>query len=159
MKLKTTLLIALLTLNVFAAEETKEQKAKELMKIMEVSKVIDSSLAEVSKFTDQMVDAQQLSAEQKVKAKKIAKASVGKTFKAMKAIDWDKMFSEIYAEVFTKDELTELIKFYKSPIGKKFLEKQPQLTSATMQKMQVEMSKVMPQIQKDIQDAITKAKK
>ena len=159
MKLKTTLLIAMLALNIFAAEETKEQKAKELMKIMEVSKVIDSSLAEVSKFTDQMVDAQQLSAVQKAKAKKIAKASVDKTFKAMKAIDWDKMFSEIYAEVFTKDELTELIRFYKSPIGEKLLEKQPQLTSATMQKMQVEMSKVMPQIQKDIQDAITKAKK
>lgn len=159
MKLKTTLLTAMLALNIFAAEETKEQKAEELMTIIEVTKAIDSSFAEMGKFTDQMVDAQQLSSEQKVKAKELAKASMEKTFKAMRSIDWEKMFAAIYAEVFTKKELEELIKFYKSPIGKKLLEKQPQLTSATMQKMQVEMSKLMPQIQKDIQKAIQKAAK
>ncbi len=159
MKLKVTLLIAMLAVNIFAAEETKEQKAKELVKLMEVTKAIDSSFSEVSNFSEQMVDAQQLSAEEKEKAKKYAKTSMEKTFKAMKAIDWEKMFADIYAEVFTEDELNELTKFYKSPIGKKLLEKQPELTRATMQKMQMEMSKLMPQIQKDIQEAIIKAKK
>ncbi len=36
-------------------------------------------------------------------------------------------FVEIYAEVFNEKEINELIVFYQSPIGKKFLKKSPEL--------------------------------
>ena len=67
------------------------------------------------------------------------------------------MFAEIYSDVFTEDEIQGIIDFYKSPIGQKMLEKQPELTGATMQKMQVEMAKIMPAIQKAAMEAITEA--
>ena len=60
--------------------------------------------------------------------------------------------------MFTEDELQDLIDFYKSPLGQKMLKKQPELMKATMQKMQVEMSKVMPKIQADIKKAIEEVK-
>jgi hypothetical protein len=51
-----------------------------------------------------------------------------------------------------------VIDFYKSPVGAKFIEKQPELMAQTMQKMQVEMAKIMPKIQADVQKAIQESK-
>jgi len=60
--------------------------------------------------------------------------------------------------VFTEKELQAVIDFYKSPVGAKFIEKQPELMAQTMQKMQVEMAKIMPKIQADVQKAIQESK-
>jgi hypothetical protein len=77
----------------------------------------------------------------------------------MKSVDWNKMFAEVYAEVFTAEEIDGLIKFYKSPLGQKLLAKEPQLTKATMAKMQVEMAKIMPKLQANMAKAIANSKK
>jgi len=50
-----------------------------------------------------------------------------------------------------------IIDFYKSPVGKKMLEKQPELVAATMQRMQTEMAKLMPKIQAATMSAIQDA--
>ena len=41
-------------------------------------------------------------------------------------------FVKIYAESFTEDELEQLIDFYRSPIGKKVIEKMPALAQKAM---------------------------
>lgn len=46
------------------------------------------------------------------------------------------MTAEIYAKHFTAQELDELIAFYKTPIGKKLIEKLPIITSESMEKGQ-----------------------
>jgi len=51
-----------------------------------------------------------------------------------------------YAQTFTADQLDGIIAFYETPIGKKFVEKQPQIMSATMLKMNKIMLRVMPDI-------------
>ena len=53
----------------------------------------------------------------------------------------------------------DLIDFYKSPIGKKFLEKQPQLMAATMGKMSGEIQKLWPKINSEVMNAIEEVKK
>ncbi|MDA3799774.1 MAG: DUF2059 domain-containing protein [Kiritimatiellae bacterium] len=162
MKLKIALLaIAIaLPMQMFAVtttQATAQDKAKELMKILNISKSIDSSFAEVSKFSSQMIKAQDLSPEEKVKAKQYMEKSMTATFSEMKTIDWDKMFADVYASVFTAEEIDGLIKFYKSPLGQKLLAKEPELTKATMQKMQVEMAKIMPKLQANMAKAISEA--
>lgn len=134
-------------------------KAKELIKIMEVTKQLDASQQQIGNFMDQMVDSQGLSGEEAATAKALAKKSMESSFEAMKSIDWEAMFGDIYASVFTEEEIQALIDFYKSPIGKKYLDKQPELMAATMQKMQGEMAKLMPKIQADVAKAIEEAKK
>ncbi len=161
MKLKIALLAAALTLplQIFATEATATSKAQELIQILNITKSIDSSFDEVANFSSQMIDSQDLTAEEKVEAKKIMNQSMKSTFSEMKSIDWNKMFAEVYASVFTADEIDGLIKFYKSPLGQKLLEKEPQLTKATMQKMQIEMAKIMPKIQAGMAKAIQESKK
>jgi uncharacterized protein len=161
MKLKIALLVIalILPMQIFAAKATATSKAQELIQILNITKSIDSSLDEVANFSSQMIDSQNLTAEEKVEAKKIMNQSMKSTFAEMKSIDWNKMFAEVYASVFTSEEIDELIKFYKSPLGQKLLEKEPQLTKATMQKMQAEMAKIMPKIQAGMAKAIQESKK
>jgi len=158
MKLKLFLLTAALTVNLFSADDSKLVKAKELMKVIQLTKMIDSSFSQVEQFSEQMVSSQNLSPSQMEAVKKQIKSSMAETMKTVKTMDWEKMFSDIYAKVFTKEELSGLIKFYKSPLGKKLLKKQPELMQETMQKVQMEMTKIMPKLQQDIQEAIKTAK-
>lgn len=160
--MKTTLILLtfMVSISLYAVDNQEErlEKAKELVSAMQMTKAMDSSFEQIVQFSDQMVDAQNLSAEEAAKAKELSKKSMEITFAKVKNIDWVTMFSEIYAEVFSQKELQELINFYLSPIGQKMIEKQPQLMQATMRKMQVEMGKIMPEIQRDIQKAIEDAK-
>ncbi|MDT8390480.1 MAG: DUF2059 domain-containing protein [Lentisphaeria bacterium] len=160
MKRTLTLLAVLVSLNVFGTDtrEDRLDKAKDLVNAMQMTKAMDASFDQIVRFSEQMVDAQNLSAEEAAKAKESSKKAMEITFAKVKNIDWVTMFSEIYAEVFTTKELQDLIDFYLSPIGQKMIEKQPQLMQATMQKMQVEMGKIMPDLQRDIQKAIEEAK-
>jgi len=67
-----------------------------------------------------------------------------------KEMSWDSMkddFISIYAETYTKEELGGLIKFYKSPVGRAFIKKQPELMKRSMQLSQKRVAKLMPKIQ------------
>jgi len=131
------------------------EKAKELMQLMEITEQLDSTQEQIGAFAEQMVDSQGLTQEEAEKAKRLARKSMDASFDAM--IPWEEMFAEVYASVFTEPELQGIIDFYQSPVGQKFLEKQPELMQATMQQMQGEMAKHMPKIQADIQAAIEEA--
>lgn len=50
-----------------------------------------------------------------------------------KATDFVKLYTPIYAKFYTEDDITELIKFYKSPIGKKVKETTPLVMEESMQ--------------------------
>jgi len=135
------------------------EKAKELINIMELTKQLDATQQALSKFIDQMVDSQGLSAEEAKQAKALSKKRMESTFEGMKSIDWETMFADIYASVFSEEEIQALIDFYTSPAGKKLLDKQPELIAASLQKMQGEMAKLIPKIQADVAKAIEEAKK
>jgi len=159
--MKITMFVSLIAISLTAqiAVADSLEKARELMSIMEVTKQLDASRQQVGNFMDQVIDSQGLSDEEAREAKALAKKSMESSFDAMSSIDWETMFAEIYASVFAEDEIQALIDFYTSPAGKKFLDKQPELMAATMQKMQGEMAKLMPRIQADIMSAVQEVKK
>jgi hypothetical protein len=51
-----------------------------------------------------------------------------------------------------------MIAFFKSPLGQKWIEKQPQLQMATMQKMQAVMMEAQPKMQEAIKRVIESQK-
>ncbi|MEI7962892.1 MAG: DUF2059 domain-containing protein [Verrucomicrobiota bacterium] len=82
---------------------------------------------------------------------RIAKQSQQTMQSVFSAMTWEKMkpvYVSLYAETFTPDELQGLIDFYKTPVGQKYIEKQPQLQAAIMQKSQSMMKDIMPLILK-----------
>lgn len=63
---------------------------------------------------------------------------------------WSKMrddYIDIYAKVYTEEEILDINKFYRSPAGKKMIEKMPQLLQETMTVTQKSMQKLIPKLQ------------
>lgn len=66
-------------------------------------------------------------------------------------LSWDEFMQpmlEVYAEVYSEEELRGLIAFYDSPVGKAFIVKAPLATQKTMTVMQEWMSKNMTKMKK-----------
>lgn len=77
-------------------------------------------------------------------------------------LSWENLkvpFINIYAESFTTEELDAMIKFYESPIGKKLLDKQPELQQKAMQLVQSIMMRLMPEMEKMAKDFAEKQQK
>ena len=67
---------------------------------------------------------------------------------ALKSEEMKVDVASLYAEVFSEDELRQTIAFYQSPLGRKLLERMPELMQKSMQISQDRMKDVMPELQK-----------
>ena len=67
------------------------------------------------------------------------------------AIGWKKLEPElvsIYTSQFTERELGELMEFYESPLGKKMLDKLPELNARSAQLTQKKLEAAVPEVNK-----------
>ena len=77
------------------------------------------------------------------------------------ALSWDKIrpiYIKLYSENFTDSELDGVIAFYKSPSGKAFVEKSPQLMTQAMHELQPQMQQMQRQLQQVIAEMAQDAK-
>lgn len=128
--------------------------AEKLLNLFNMDENYDQAMNQAKQMSMNLIDSQNLPENEKKKAREAIEASMKIT---LDKFSWSKMksiFVEIYAEVLTLEELQGLIDFYESPIGQKFIKKQPQLTAATMQKMQDVMQEIMPEIQKQVEESV-----
>ena len=76
-----------------------------------------------------------------------------------KELSWDKLkgkFINLYGEAFSVEELDALIKFYESPIGKKLVDKQPEIQQKSMVITRGLLTDIMPKIQTLTKEIIEK---
>ena len=72
-----------------------------------------------------------------------------------KAVGWDKLkpdMVKLYTSNFSESELKDLVAFYQSPLGKKVLEKMPQLTQQSAQMTQAKLESAVPVVNKLLED-------
>ena len=65
------------------------------------------------------------------------------------AASWDKLepqFTDIYASVYSEQEIDGLIAFYKSPVGSEMVAKQPEVVQKSQAVTQSLMTEVQPQV-------------
>ena len=68
---------------------------------------------------------------------------------------------QVYDETYTEDEIDGILAFYRSPAGKAFLAKTPQLMTKTVTLMQQQMAAVQPQLEqatRELADDMAKTK-
>ncbi|MCW2270287.1 hypothetical protein D3C77_26180 [compost metagenome] len=71
------------------------------------------------------------------------------------AIGWNKLkpdMVKLYTRTFTESELKDLVAFYQSPLGKKVLEKMPQVTQQSAQLTQQKLESAVPVVNKLLAD-------
>lgn len=136
--------------------------ASKLLETMDVGKVMTQSFESIKQMQSSMT-------KQMVKNAKDQQLAIKNQHKIMdlmqKELSWEKLrpeFEKLYAETYSLEELNGLIKFYESPVGKKFIQKQPEMQRKSMLMMQQLIMKIMPKIQaltKQMQQEMIAAKK
>jgi hypothetical protein len=157
-KFLVTLALLALSINCLAIPAQKET-LEELFKVTESRKMMDAAYAQMDGMFQQMTQGMNISESQKpIMDKFFVKYST----MVKQELSWDKLeapIADAYSSVYTDEEVKEIIKFYKSPVGQKLLKKMPELMQATMGVMQKAMKDIMPKvqaIQKELGDELAK---
>ncbi len=67
-------------------------------------------------------------------------------------------FIAVYAEVFSEDELRGLIKFYRTPLGQKLVNKMPLVQQKLMPIVQRKIIKLLPEVKQAVMEIVKKEK-
>ena len=110
--------------------------AEELVNLLHLEKSAESLKTNIQRTTTAIAGntLTRMSPEIRERAEKQSNESLNIIFSAM---SWDKMkpiYVSVYAETFSAGELQVMINFYKTETGQKWIEKQPHLQAAIMQK-------------------------
>ena len=168
MKKLIVLSLAVLMTGVFtihAADENMVVRTKLAAKLLETMQIGEM----MNRSFDMVKDMQGAMTKKMIKNAKDQKLAIkmqGEIMDMMKKeLSWDSIkaeFGQLYAETYSAEELGGLIKFYQSPLGKKFIEKQPEMQKKSMLMMQKIVIRIMPKIQamtRKMQKEIMDAKK
>jgi hypothetical protein len=138
--------------------EARREATRHLLEILNVDEQFERTIDQTVSMADGMIDQDaDLDEAGREKARKIARAGMEAS---MNRLSWERLgpiIVEIYAEVFTVEEITGMTDFFESPIGQSFIEKQPQLTAATFRRIGKLVQDEMPIIQAEVQAAIKAA--
>ncbi|MRR50463.1 MAG: DUF2059 domain-containing protein [Rhodocyclaceae bacterium] len=130
-----------------ADDKTHRQAAEDLMAATKADQAVNAVYAQMDGMFVNMVRQMKLSPEQLAIAEKHFKRSAQMV---REEVTWAKLKPEVinaYVRLFTEDELKQLQAFYQSPIGKKWVEKSPELNQALMQIAQAQIQHILPKAQ------------
>ena len=144
-----------------ADEVTKVQKIEEYFRLTKV----DESLKQVLELTNKQMKSgllQQmfgvnLNAPQQ---KQIDELTAELNKLVGEGLSWEKLkpeYVKLVAEMFSEEEMDDLLQFYRSKTGKALIAKSPELMVKTSSLSQKRMAEMMPQIQQLMKDFAAKA--
>ncbi len=145
------LIVTAVVCAVAAAPDSHREAAKELYRTMSPRETFISSFSTVFKI--QLGQMAKIGIEDS-KIKKIEKASAAFAEKIADDPELEKRIVSIYVETFSEQELQELIRFYRTPTGRKALRKLPELFQRGAQIGQELALKHQPQFQKEVQSIL-----
>ena len=148
------LLVLILSQSSYAEVNTSRQLAEELLVLTEAKKNLEKSFDMIKQMQMARIKNTNLSGEDAQNAAYLQEEVMNILEKEM---SWDNLkedYIDIYAEIFTEEELQGIIAFYKTPIGRKFIERTPEVMQKSFQISQKQMALLMPKIQKLIQEKV-----
>ena len=139
-----------------ADEASKTAKILELLQVTKSDQMLKQSLDQVRQMQTAELSKAQLSSEDKAKSA----AVFDKINKAMAdRLSWDNLkpqFIKLYSDLFTEEEIVNVLGFYKSPAGQAFLTKMPMLMKRSMALGQAAMADFQEEMQKILKESNTK---
>jgi hypothetical protein len=154
---KTALFIVLVAFStgLFAQQDAaKLTLAREVIALLQADKMIDGMLGQMKQMAAQStVVPPDATPEQKARAEKVQNDIMELSMSAAKKMITQ--MDQLYADVYSEDDLKAMKAFFSSPGGKSMISKQPQLMQRMMPMMQQMQQELMPQIQAITQSAKT----
>ncbi len=159
MKKSLGVILAVLCLSVFsftkyvAADEASHSKAAEdFLLLMKVPEQLDEFYTQMMAMEEEQLQ----SMAPADKAEEVNKTAKDAMESIKTSLSWDKIkndYIETYTSAFSEAELNELVAFYKSEIGQKYISKIPEVTEKLMTMSERRIQDLLPQIQEKINQA------
>jgi hypothetical protein len=155
----STLLVALAAVLPVKAQDqpsaTNIALAGQLVDLMHLDKAMNVGLNNMKQMQSKMLDSSTTNSSTDIKERVQKSMEVGMSAATafMTPEKLHAMYVSVYASTFTAEELQGAITFYQSPVGQTWIEKQPQLSAAIMEKtmeMMPKMSQMMDSINKSM---------
>ena len=137
----------------------RKTSADELLQVMHTQQMMERAADRISQTADRLMGLMHTSATPAEEAafRESLRQQAGQMLK--KELSWESIepiLAQSYADDFTEPELKQLIDFYKSPVGQKLLDKQPDLTTKLTMTTQDKVRAVMPMMTQKLRVSIQK---
>ncbi|MCU1716976.1 DUF2059 domain-containing protein [Pseudomonas sp. 5P_3.1_Bac2] len=148
------LLLACASAQVLADAKSHAADAEKFLLVVRADKLTVPVYAQVQQMFAQRF------AETKATDKAVLETYQAKANTALdQAVAWDKLkpdLVKLYTTSFTEQEMQDLISFYESPLGKKVLEKMPELTGRSAQLTQARLESAVPKVNQLLSEMTSK---
>jgi hypothetical protein len=156
--LRTSLALSVAFIGLKAQETTKAEKIEELLKVTGAETMSQQIYGQMRAMTTRQIETMDSSAESKAAAAQM----IDKLMTELQdRLSWAKMKPEyvrLYDEVYSDEEITGILAFYKSAAGQALIKKMPLLMTKSMEISQRQLSGLMPEIQRITKEAAEKSK-
>ena len=128
------------------AEPATRATIEKFLQVTEAANMMDQAYLNLDQMSEQMLSGAGVDLE---KDKQIQNDIKEMNALIRAELSWDKLeepMIALYGNVFSEDELQEIIAFYQSEAGQKMLKRQPELMQGTMVMMQEQMQQLMPKM-------------
>jgi hypothetical protein len=136
-----------------AAVEADAADVDRLLEVMDMSSMMTDMMKQMSDAQEAMV-MQAFGSELSADERERMEAFMARTRARLdERLAWpvlEPIFRDVYAQVFTREEIEAMTEFYASPTGASILRKSPQATALSMQAMQPLMQELMLALQSDL---------
>lgn len=147
MKKIIILVCVFLSITAYAAEETKQQKLTELVDIMNMDSMIDSMYSQMGGIMENMAVQMDLKPSERPIFDKYNQRMIAIMKENMSWKHMEPMVLDIYNRNFSEQEITDMLKFYKTETGKAILVKMPIVIQESMQLSQSLVQPLFPKLQ------------
>ncbi len=152
------ILFLIFATSAIAGEANHQKAVLKLLEITNAQKLIDQTLDSINQMVAQQFKSMNLPSKGQEASDRI-REEIMTWFSEF--FVWEKMqklYIDIYTDVFTEQEINGLIDFYQTPLGQKMLSKMPELMQKTIQKTQVILKSKTPEFQKRLEKAVIELK-
>lgn len=151
-KLVALLVVGLVSSNMFGASPELVEKLLKTMMMEEAFPRVDSFMIEGVNVAGKDASGIASSNSKAASIERVVEAQQ----KLKESLSWEALKPEIvkaYSEAFTDEEIKGLIKFYESPLGRKYLEKESEIQQKIMKSIMEKQQKCMSQFKKIREEA------
>lgn len=138
------LLITLLSISVHASQE---DAASELFSALKMDQLLAQKAISYKKQMDIVLSNTEMSDDERVELEQQYSLVIDKVIKFLGSEEVLSAFKQSYSETFTESELKDLVDFYTSPTGKKFLSESGSLNSTFMEKISPKFNSLISEFQ------------
>jgi len=142
-----------------AIEPDNRKAAEELLTLTNVEKNLADMRAQIGQMMTAQLESTNVPENMRDKLAQFQKQLMDTIFEELAFAKMKPVYVDIYSSTFTAEELSGLVSFYKSPVGRAYANKLPALMKRMMEVAQIKMQTLAPRLKKMNDDFIAELKK